>query len=106
MFYSRQIYSGLKAELKTKEAIVLTGMRQVGKTTLLRELYSSISSPNKVFLDFENPLHTQIFEKENFDNIWADLADFGIVKEKRAYIFIDEAQNLPMISRVIKYLVD
>lgn len=106
MFYTRQIYPSLQAELNTKEATVLTGMRQVGKTTLLQELYSSISSSNKIFLDFENPFHTQIFEKENFDDIWMNLAEFGIRKEERAYIFIDEAQNLPIISRVIKYLVD
>lgn len=34
------------------------------------------------------------------------MAQFGVIKKKRAYLFIDEIQNLPEISRVAKYLYD
>lgn len=106
MFYPRKILSQLENELETKEIIIITGMRQVGKTTLLKYLFSKISSKNKVFLDLENPLHRKIFEEENFDNVWKNLAQFNVFNDKQAYIFIDEAQNLPYISQVVKYLYD
>lgn len=106
MFYSRAIYPKLEAELETKQVILITGMRQVGKTTALNHLFNLVKSSNKVLLDLENPLHRKLFESENYDAVWQDLAQFGINPEEKAYIFIDEIQNLPEISRVVKYLHD
>ncbi len=106
MFDPRKILSQLENELETKEIIIITGMRQVGKTTLLKYLFSKVNSKNKVLLDLENPLHRKIFEEENFDNVWKNLAQFNVFNDKKAYIFIDEAQNLPHISQVVKYLYD
>lgn len=107
MFYRRAISDETEKELTKREAVVITGMRQVGKTTLLEHLYSLISSKNKAFFDFENPLHRKYFQKIDFDEILIDLARQGIVNNKeRAYLFIDEIQNLPIISRVAKYLID
>jgi predicted AAA+ superfamily ATPase len=106
MFYQRTIYPALEKELYTKENIVLTGMRQVGKTTLLTHLFSQIESTNKVMLDFENPLNRKVFEEENYDAIWQNLAQFGLTKTQQSYIFLDEIQHLPNISSVAKYLSD
>jgi len=106
MFYQRQILPVLEKELHTKENLVLTGMRQVGKTTILLHLFSQITSENKVLFDFENPLNRKIFEEENYDAIWQNLAHFGITKERQSYIFLDEVQHLPRISSVVKYLSD
>lgn len=106
MFYARQIFPKLKAELDTKEITVITGMRRVGKTTVLTELYNLIKSENKVILDLENPLHRKVFEEENYDAVWNNLGQFDIRNNIKAYIFIDEVQNLPDLSRVVKYLYD
>lgn len=106
MIYPRTIQKDLEKELDTRQAVVLTGMRRVGKTTLLKELFDKITSPNKVFLDLENPLHRKIFEEENYDNIWANLKGFHLASEAKAYLFLDEIQNLPHISRVVKYFYD
>jgi uncharacterized protein len=106
MFYKRTVLPQLEKEINTKEIVVLTGMRQVGKTTLLKYLFSEIKSKNKTFLDLENPLHRKIFEEENFDNIWSNLKNFNINNNKKSYIFIDEIQNLPEISKAVKYLHD
>jgi predicted AAA+ superfamily ATPase len=81
-------------------------LRPAGKTTLLRHLYGLTPSKNKAFFDFENSLETKVFEEENFNAIWDNLANYGVNKGKKAYIFIDEIQNLPIISRVVKYLYD
>lgn len=106
MIYQRTITPQLEAELREKETTVITGMRQVGKTTLLRHLFDQVTSRNKVMLDFENPLHRKIFEEENYDAVWNNLASFGITTKEKAYIFLDEIQQLPSVSSVIKYLHD
>lgn len=106
MIYRRTITPFLESELSTKETTVITGMRQVGKTTLLTYLFSKITSSNKVLLDFENPLHRKIFEEKNYDMVWNNLAAFGLTNKEKAYILLDEIQNLPQISNVIKYLYD
>ena len=93
-------------ELETPESTVITGMRQVGKTTLLSHLFSLVKSPNKLMLDFENPLNRKIFEEENYDAIWNNLAAFGVNNQTKAYIFLDEIQHLPSIGSVVKYLED
>lgn len=106
MFYTRQIFSKLEAELGTKEATVITGMRRVGKTTALMHLYGLVQSENKAVFDFENPLHRKVFEEENYDAIWNNLKQFGIDNKIKVYLFLDEVQNLPDISRAVKYLYD
>lgn len=106
MFIPRDILPNLEQELEKKEATVITGMRQVGKTTLLRHLFDQVLSKNKAIFDLENPLHRRIFEEENYDAIWNNLIPFGVVNTQKVYLFIDEIQNLPEISKVIKYLYD
>lgn len=106
MFFPRQILPALENELHTNEITVLTGMRQVGKTTLLKYLYEKIPSSNKVFLDAENPLHRKVFEEENYDAIWHNLASFNVKSGEKAHIFIDEVQKMPSLASALKYLYD
>jgi len=106
MFITRDIVSSLEKELSEKEATVITGMRRVGKTTLLTHLFDQISSKNKAIFDLENPLHRRVFEEENYDAIWNNLAQYGLSNKEKAYLLIDEIQNLPEISSVVKYLYD
>ena len=106
MLYPRTIFSKLESELQTKEATVITGMRRVGKTTALMHLYDLIQSRNKALFDLENPLHRKIFEEKNYDAVWNNLQQFGITNSEKSYLFLDEVQNLPEISRVVKYLYD
>lgn len=106
MLFLREIFKQLEPEIETKEVTVMTGMRRVGKTTALTHLYSLVTSENKAMLDLENPLHRKVFEEENYDIVWSNLKQFGITNATKAYIFLDEVQNLPEISRVVKYLYD
>jgi len=106
MFITRDIQPRVEKELHKKEATVITGMRRVGKTTLLTYLFDKVTSENKYIFDLENPLHRHVFEEENYDNIWNNLAQYGITNKEKTYLFIDEIQNLPEISTVIKYLYD
>lgn len=106
MEYPRAIYSSLEKQLDTSQAIVITGMRRVGKSTALKHLYSLISSPNKAYFDFEDPSIRRIFDTDDYNSIWNRLIPYGITKDSRAYLFLDEIQNLPMISSLAKYLHD
>src|SRR3989344_2116824 len=106
IFYPRDILTSLEKEFSTRQAVVITGMRGVGKTTILHHLFGKTASPNKVILDFENPLNRKLFEEENYDTIWENLAQFGLTKDKQAFLFLDEVQNLPQISSIAKYMLD
>ncbi|OIP98178.1 hypothetical protein AUJ94_00490 [bacterium CG2_30_40_12] len=104
--YPRKIEKELLRQLYTREIIVLTGMRRVGKTTLYQYLFDKIESSNKVFLDMENPAEQRVFEEEDYNNIWSNLKEYGIGTNERAYIFLDEIQAFPEIAKPIKYLYD
>lgn len=106
MIYQRKLLKTLKKQILSKEIIVLTGMRRVGKTTLYRVIFDEIKSNNKVFLDMENPLIQRVFEEENFDNIMSNLKEYGIHSKDRAYIFLDEIQAIPQAVKAVKYLYD
>lgn len=104
--YRRSIQNELEEQLKFKEIVVVTGMRRVGKTTLLRMIYDSIKDENKVFLDLENLIDQEIFKEKDFNNIWKNLKQVGLSPEQRAYIFLDEIQACPEITKAVKYLYD
>lgn len=106
MLYTRDLFSKFESEIHTKEATVITGMRRVGKTTALNYLFNLVQSDNKAIFDLENPLYRKIFEEENYDAVWHNLQAFNISNTQKAYLFLDEIQNLPEISRVVKYLYD
>ena len=103
---TRTILPVLEKELTTKEVVVLTGMRQTGKTTVLKYLFGRISSANKAFIDLENPLNRKIFEEKDYDNIWRNLLPFGITQKKGAYLFLDEIQHVKQLPSAVKYLYD
>ena len=101
----RFLYHRLIKYLDHKNALVITGMRQVGKTTLMKQIFDEISFP-KLWFDFDNPLDMLHFENIDYDAIYDILLKESGSKEQRLFVFIDEIQNLPEITRVIKYLID
>lgn len=106
MIIERDIYAKIKPVISSPEAIVITGMRRVGKTTLLRYIMDKIASRNKLFLDLENPSNQKYFEEEDYDKIVDNLKFLGLDIRKRGYVFIDEIQFVKNIPSVVKYLHD
>lgn len=104
--YNRKLNEGVRKWVGKKTIVVVTGMRQVGKTTLCRMLFEKIKSGNKVFIDLENPLNRRIFEELDYDNIWSSLEQRGLEKGGMAYVFLDEVQLAPGVVRAVKYLFD
>jgi len=69
MIIDRKLFKEIEKYLESKEAIIVTGMRRVGKTTLLNFFYKKIESNNKIFLDLEDPLNQRIFREESFNQV-------------------------------------
>ncbi len=106
MQFRRKILEHIEPWLEAREIIVITGMRRVGKTTLLQMIYDHIPSANKVFLDLENILEQKVFEETDYNNIWSNLRAYGITQKEKAYIFLDEIQAMPQVVKAVKYLYD
>lgn len=63
MIYPRKIKIHILREIENDLVIVITGMRRVGKTFLLHDIYNQISFQNKLFLDLEKPENLQVFKE-------------------------------------------
>lgn len=102
----RAIYHHIKEQLLHKNALVITGMRQVGKTTLMQQLYASWEG-KKLWYDFDNPLDHLLFEDLDYRAIYEALRKAaGVGPDERFLVCIDEIQNFPEITRIIKFLID
>ncbi len=105
-YISRKIENKIKLYMDSKEVIVLTGFRRVGKTALMKNIYDSLKTDNKIFLDLESPVNQKIFNEENYDNIAKALGNLGLDMTKRTFVFLDEIQMLKNTPSIVKYLYD
>jgi len=106
MIKPRLIFNTIKAYLDSPEAIIVTGMRRTGKTTLLKFIDSQIASKNKAFLDLENPLNRKYFEERNYERIKFSFESLGIDFTSKPFIFLDEIQFVKNLPSVVKYFID
>lgn len=102
----RKLLHPILERMKSPEAIVVTGMRRVGKTTLLRQVFDRVDSDNKLFLDLENPLHQKYFEETDYEAIAYQLSVLGMHLKRRAHVFLDEIQFVRQMPSIVKYLSD
>lgn len=102
----RALYDEITRYLDSPDALVVTGMRRVGKTTLFQEVYDQLPSQNKLFLDLENPQNRKIFENESYEAIKLTLSALNLDFDQKCYIFLDEIQLVKNIPSVVKYLID
>ncbi len=106
MIKPRFLLEAIKPYVDSPEAIIITGMRRTGKTTLLNSIYQQIDSSNKIFLDLENPLNRKYLEGDNYDGIKNSFQFLGIDFSRRAFIFLDEIQLVRELPSVVKHFVD
>lgn len=106
MIFPRDVLKEINPYLQSPEAVILTGMRRTGKTTILNFIRKQVASKNKLFLDLENPLNRKYFEEEDYERIKAALEFLGIDFKKRAYIFLDEIHHIKKLPSVVKYFID
>ena len=89
----RSISDKIERLLERTPAVILTGARQVGKTTLAREI---ARRRNAVYLDLENPRDLAKIE---------DVQQFCELNEGRLIIF-DEVQRAPGIFATLRVIID
>jgi hypothetical protein len=106
MLFPRAILNDIENYLATPEAVIVTGMRRTGKTTLLNLIQDLIKSDNKLFLDLENPLNRKYFEADDYEKIKSTLEFLGVNFTSRPYFFLDEIQFAKNLPSVIKYFID
>ncbi|GAA4465668.1 ATP-binding protein [Nibrella saemangeumensis] len=95
----RRIVSGaIQENFFKKKAILLLGPRQVGKTTLLRQLAETGSS-GVLYLNCDEPDVREDLQNTTSTALRVLLGDKQVV-------FIDEAQRVPGIGLTLKLLVD
>lgn len=103
MLIKRKVLQEIDKWLDSKKILILNGARQVGKTTILKELEQKLKAENKncVYLNLES---FQIADRLNAnpDNIF----DFINDKNLFHYILIDEIQVLDQPSHFLKYIYD
>lgn len=93
----RIIEQNIEAELFQKKAIVLLGARQVGKSTLLKKMFSNRT--DVLWFDAENPDVHLIFEN-------ATAKRLELFFEENKVIIIDEAQKIENIGSKLKLITD
>jgi predicted AAA+ superfamily ATPase len=107
--FLRDILKKIRPFYDRKEAVLIRGMRRVGKTTLLqlikKELIAekNISEKNIYFFDLED-LDLRDDFNQSPKNLLKYLENIGDKKKK--YVFIDEIQYLDNPSNFLKILVD
>ena len=101
--FQRDIINKIIPFLEKDQIIMITGARQVGKTTLLLLLKKYLEEKQKkcFFINLENPTYKEIVN-DHPENIFEIIPK---IKEKQ-YIFLDEVQYLDNPSNFLKYHFD
>ena len=106
--FNREIIQEIEPFFERKEAVLVRGMRRVGKTTLLKIIEEKLKKEHKI-----NDEQIYFFDLEDFD-LREDFNDSpeNLLKyistndNKKKYIFIDEIQYLNNPANFLKILVD
>jgi uncharacterized protein len=105
----RKAFEDLFKQRNDQKVSFLIGARQVGKTTLLKQLYGEICTKQKhqgIFLDLD--VFTNFEKVSSFENL-VNLIKLNGYDEKQKgffYLFLDEFQRYGDLSIIIKNLYD
>jgi len=103
---SRNVMAEIEKYLPSPEAIVITGMRRTGKTTILEYFFHQTESENKLYLDLENPVNRMVFEESNYEQIRTSFETLGLDLSQKSFVFLDEIQFSANLPSVVKYFID
>jgi predicted AAA+ superfamily ATPase len=88
---ARHLYTSIEADLRRMPAVVLLGPRQVGKTTLAREIAANGKTPC-VYLDLERPVDRRRLED----------ADAFLRAQTGKLVVIDEIHRIPEPAALVR----
>ncbi len=91
----RSIQEAVAKSLRAHPAVVILGSRQVGKTTLAKQLAAAHKSPS-LYLDLESPRDlARLSDAETF-----------LDEQRGKLVIIDEAQRMPGLFPILRSLID
>lgn len=95
--YIRTIIKDIKENLGKKPIIILYGARQVGKTTLIKNLMNDFEHP--LYIQGDDPKDVLLLENKSGKELVSLITDHDLV-------VIDEAQKVENIGVVLKLIAD
>lgn len=97
MNYTRTIFEPLLKNIGEKPIVILFGARQVGKTTLIKEIIKRYKSP--LYLEGDDPKNAALLEGRSS-------LELSKIVSGHDLIVIDEAQRVKNIGVVLKLIAD
>lgn len=98
----REILSKLKKIIKSKQITLITGLRRVGKSTLLAQIAKNYFNSNFYYLSFEDERLSH-FTVKDFELLYqVMLEEYG----DQQYFLLDEIQNIPEWERFVRRMHD
>lgn len=94
--YQRILENTVKEKIGSGKAIIIVGARQVGKTTLIKNL---LQEKEYLFFDADDPTIRHLLTNPNTEQIKTFLGDYKTV-------FVDEAQRIKGIGLTLKIITD
>ena len=94
--FTRTLENIVKRKTDSGKAIVVVGARQVGKTTLLKEI---LKDKKFLFLDADDPSTRSLLQNPTTEQIRTFIGEYK-------YVFIDEAQRISGIGVTLKIITD
>lgn len=112
MIRQRALYPQILEHLSKKQHTIITGARQVGKTSLLQLLYKELQQGGKTvrYLSFEDPIILEAVN-EHPEKVLSFLPVLPLPslegqQEQPVYLLIDEVQYAKDPTHLLKYLYD
>ncbi len=103
--YKRKLADQVVRYLSSREAVVIMGARQVGKTSLLRYLIDKHIRENVFYLDLELRELLELCNR-GAEDVYRYLRQKGADETKRIYLLIDEIQYVDDPTKLIKIFHD
>jgi len=100
---TREILADLKNIINSRQITLITGLRRVGKSTLLAQIAKVYFKKNNFYyLSFEDERLSH-FSIDDFDLLYqVFLEEYG----EQPYFFLDEIQNIPQWERFVRRIHD
>ena len=98
----REILKTLSKSIKSPHVLVITGLRRVGKSTLLAQIAKKYLGQKFYYINFEDERLLN-FTTNDFDSLHETL--ISIFGERKIFLF-DEIQNVPEWERFVRRLYD
>ena len=104
IMHKRNLYYKCLEHLKRDEITIITGARQVGKTTILKQIKSHLAGKGlpAFYINLEDPDYLQLLN-EHPKNIFRL---YSLPKNQKIYFLVDEVQYLENPTNFLKYLYD